>query len=303
MIEHMSTQLYKRAIVKAFPQLAIHHIQLESSGWDNVVAVVNHEIVFRFPRRPEVARMLEVETRLLPELRKAVSLPIPQIELLSRGCKAFNSIFVGYRLIPGEPLTRTLFQQIYSTELAQRLACQLANFLSELHSFPIKRAVELGVPRTTDQDLWANFYAEIQKKVFSLLEAHEREWTRQLFGTFLDDERNFRFTPVLLHGDLNPDHVLFDKKTGLISGIIDFGDVRIGDPIYDFQFRQDYGEVFWQALLTHYQLKIDEAFLRRLEFYARRLPLGEILYGVTCGAPKHIASGLQALRRIIYERD
>lgn len=293
----------RRAIAEAFPQLAIEHIRLDSSGWDNVVAVVNHEIVFRFPRRPEVARTLEIESRLLPELRKVVSLPIPHFEFISQG-------FVGYRLIPGEPLTKALLQQADSKE-ARRLAQQLAEFLSELHSFPLERAIELSVPHTPDRDLWASFYAEIRKHVFlPLLAVNERAWAQQLFESFLDNERNFQFKPVLLHGDFSPDHILFDRKTGRISGIIDFGDVRIGDPAYDFQLQENYGEQFWQALLAQYKqrllladarnkLKIDETFFRRLEFYAKRLPFSEILYGLTYNAPEHIASGLQALRRVI----
>ena len=104
---------------------------------------------------------------------------------------------------------------------------------------------------------------------------------------------------MLLHGDFSPDHVLFDRRAEKITGIIDFGDVRIGDPTYDFQWREDFGETFWHELLTRYRLEIDEGFFRRLEFYERRQPLGEILYGVMCNAVGHITAGLQALRQAI----
>lgn len=289
--EEQSIELYKKAITDAFPQLVIKHIEVDSSGWDNIAVIVNHEILFRFPRRPEVAKTLEIESRLLPELRQIVSLPIPNLEFIAPG-------FVGYRLIPGEPLTRELFQQLCSTERA-RVAQQLADFLKEIHSFPIERAIELGVSHTPDQQLWTNCYAEIRRHVFPLLAAHERQWTQQLFETFLDDERNFRFAPVLLHGDFSPDHVLFDRRAKRITGVIDFGDARIGDPAYDFQWCEDYGEALWHELLTRYRLEIDESFFRRLEFYKRRQPLGEILYGVVCDAPEHITTGLQALRQEI----
>lgn len=284
-----SIELYKQAIAEAFPQLVIKHIEVDSSGWDSVAVIINHEVLFRFPRRPEVAQTLKVESRLLPELRKVVSLPIPNFEFIAPG-------FVGYRLIPGEPLTKELFQQLCSTEKTH-IAQQLADFLSEIHSFPIERAIELGVLHTPERDLWANFYSEIRKHVFPLFTADERRWAQQLFEAFLDDERNFQLTPVLLHGDFSPDHVLFDRRAKCITGIIDFGDVRIGDPAYDFQWREDFGEAFWHEMLTRYKLEIDEGFFRRLEFYERRQPLGEILYGVICDTPKHIESGLQVLRR------
>lgn len=92
---------------------------------------------------------------------------------------------------------------------------------------------------------------------------------------------------------------LFDRRAKRITGVIDFGDARIGDPAYDFQWREGFGETSWHELLTRYRLEIDESFFRRLEFYKRRQPLGEILYGVVCDAPEHITTGLQALRQEI----
>jgi aminoglycoside 2''-phosphotransferase len=301
MTKPISTELYTKAIVEAFPHIEIKNIELDRSGWDNIVVVVNHEIIFRFPRRPEVAQTLEIESRLLPELRKVVSLPIPNFEFVT-------PYFVGYRMIPGEPFAKALFEQCCSPELAQHLAHQLAQFLAELHSFPVERARELGVPYIPDRELWESFYSEIRQHVFPLLTAQERRWAQQLFETFLSDERNFQFTPVLLHGDFSPDHILFDREAKRITGVIDFGDVRIGDPAYEFQWRRDYGEAFWRKVLAHYErslslisvhnkLEINEGFFRRLEFYERRQPLGEILYGVICHAPEHIESGLQDLRR------
>lgn len=43
-------------------------------------------------------------------------------------------------------------------------------------------------------------------------------------------------TPRLLHGDLNRDHILGVVREGgsfAFTGVIDFGDVKVGDPLYD----------------------------------------------------------------------
>ncbi len=56
--------------------------------------------------------------------------------------------------------------------------------------------------------------------------------------------------PVLLHGDLSPDHILWDPQAKRITGIIDFGDMQFGDPAWDFiYFWEDYNEAFLQDLI------------------------------------------------------
>lgn len=52
----------------------------------------------------------------------------------------------------------------------------------------------------------------------------------------LTDFREPPLQKVLLHGDLTPDHLLLTEEDGKwsISGLIDFGDARVGHPYYDF---------------------------------------------------------------------
>ena len=45
-----------------------------------------------------------------------------------------------------------------------------------------------------------------------------------------------RFRPVLVHGDFNEDHVIVRRIAGRwrVVGVIDFGDVELGDPAYEW---------------------------------------------------------------------
>ena len=61
--------------------------------------LVDDEWVFRFPRRSGVEEALEVEIALLPTLAAALPVDVPSFEYISR-----DPLFVGYRLIRGEPL-------------------------------------------------------------------------------------------------------------------------------------------------------------------------------------------------------
>lgn len=236
----------------------------------------------------------------MPELEKRIAISIPHFEYICHGCEAFKGVFVGYRMIKGERLTRDMFKQICSDELSQKFSHQIAEFLSDLHSFPAGKARELGVPAGKWQNQWAELYADIQVKVFPFLDAKERKWTRELFEAFLNNERNFQFEPVLIHGDLSLDHILFDKEKGEIVGIVDFGDATIGDPAYDFQCLLDFGEEFFLKVLSSYELKIDPTFAQRITtFYARRVPFHEILLGLQCREKGHVEKGLEDLRKIV----
>jgi len=298
LFENISTELCKKAITNCFPQIKVTNIQRNDKGWDTCVFLINNEFIFRFPRYPDAARRLDLEWRLLPELHKVIDTPIPQFKFVSYDCPEFTQLFIGYRMIKGVPLTPLLLRQLHSEALTQKLATQIAEFLSSLHSFPVEKALELGVLRNQKKEGIFAFYKEIQRKMFPILKRLEQEWTQNLFESFLANKQFFQYTPVLLHGDFSSDHILFDKDQGRI-GIIDFGDASIGDPASDFPCLADYGAAFDQLVLTNYQGNIDSTFLQRRTFYRDCISFWEILGGIDLNNPKYLEIGLTRLRKTI----
>lgn len=61
----VSTPLARELIASQFPALSPAHVEPLASGWDNTVYRVNHQYVFRFPRRRLAVELLDVELRLL----------------------------------------------------------------------------------------------------------------------------------------------------------------------------------------------------------------------------------------------
>jgi hypothetical protein len=78
------------------PPTAILDIE---DGYDFQVAIVDDEWVFRFPRRSGVEEALELEIAVLPALARALPVKVPSFEYVAR-----NPLFVGYRMIRGQPL-------------------------------------------------------------------------------------------------------------------------------------------------------------------------------------------------------
>ena len=62
------------------------------------------------------------------------------------------------------------------------------------------------------------------------LEKDEREYVEQLYDEYLGDPGNFDYEPTVIHADLSPEHILYDPVTQAVAGVIDFGDIEIGDP-------------------------------------------------------------------------
>lgn len=253
------------------------------AGWDSRVLDVNGEWIFRFPRRAQVEDWLRKEIGLLPELAPALPVAVPSFELVSD-----DPIFVGYRKVTGRPLAR---------DASPDVARDLARFLSALHAFPVERARAAGV--AGDRGAWAADYARqlgrFRANVFPLLTADERAVASELFDEFLDRLRRATFETVLVHADLGPEHVLCED--GRVTGVIDWGDARIGDPALDFAWvLHGVWERFSQALLGGYDARIGDDFRERALFYHRLGPWYEVDYGLVIGQQEFVASGLEAVR-------
>lgn len=80
---------------------------------------------------------------------------------------------------------------------------------------------------------WVSVYRRIRDKVFPLLQQHQRDWATEHFETQLADEGNFEYELRMVDTDISPYHVMFDRESKRVSGIIDFGCAGLGDPAID----------------------------------------------------------------------
>lgn len=291
----MDVEQYKRAIEKCFPQFKINSVVPVLSGWDNFVLEVNGEYIFRFPKRPASEAQLQKEIRLLRALAETLSVPVPRFELFWNQKEERPGQFVGYRKINGVPLQKEFVKSPQSFNLAK----QLASFLTELHLFPLHKAAQSMVPHMTPgqwRHKYVDLYDQVQRRVYPLLEKAEVTETTLLWEDYLANKANFRFKPVLLHGDLSEEHILCDLDRGVITGIIDWGDACIGDPALDFTWLLDYGSSFVKEVLGSYKGTIDRTFLQRATFYSRIGSFIKILFGLDTGDEAHLRQGLAYLR-------
>ena len=113
---------------------------------------------------------------------------------------------------------------------------------------------------------------------------------------FISEERNWEFSPVFVHGDFDSSQVLHEPGKG-VCGIVDFEDAGMGDPAVDFCcFLAEYGWEFLRDIVHSYRFDVDEDFLERVVFWAKRLPFSELLFGIEYNLPEFAEHGLKRMK-------
>lgn len=286
--------VYLQRIRQRYPDLPVEQVEyLEDAGQYNDVLILNHEIVFRFPRTRRVAEGLLVEKAILSRIQMAVPLPVPRPAFTSAGEYTVGQVFVGYYRIPGQPFTVEALSAVPQRHLRRRLAQQLGSFLKALHEFPTEY-IGIELPEYDTPAYWAEMYAGIQERLFPLMRADARQQIRQLFEKALSRPDRLAFEPRLRHGDFGPGNILYDPESVRISGIIDFSEAGLGDPAVDLAGLSLYGAEFLEDVFAVYPEMVGMA--ERARFYRSTFALQEALAGARDNDPQALEHGLSEYR-------
>lgn len=247
-------------------------VEVVEDGWDSLVLDVGGEWIVRVPRREDVRGSLAAEIQLLPELAPTLPVPIPLFEHATETA-------VVYRKLPGAPID----------DPRPALGRQAGRFLAALHAFPVDRARELGVP-SHDLD-WRDRYRRFTREVLDAAGPVLGPEAEAMVAQYLEDDANFAFAPRLVHADLGAAHLLAEGDE--LTGVIDWGDARIGDPALDFAWllQQPFAETVLAAYGDH-----DPGLPERALFYHRLGPWYELHYGLFFDRPEFVESGLVGAR-------
>ena len=217
------TETISEVLHHEIPQLMINSISIVQTGWDHLVAEVNEQWIFRFPRDIKSIANIEREKKLLDYLKSRISLPIPDYRYF--GTKV---AFVGYPKLQGIHINQQIYTN-FSIETRHHLANTLASFFTEIHHAVSKeQALAWGhapIIRPTKEmgPLIATLPLEIQSMVKIAIAYNQKE---------LSDEKNL----VFCHQDINGDNLAYDLVINEITGVFDFSDTGIGP--YSLEFAE-----------------------------------------------------------------
>lgn len=226
--EHpVDAALARRLVAAQFPALATVAPERVGEGFDSDVWRFG-ELAFRFPRRPMGVELLTIERRALPELASRLPVPIPVPLHDGRAVPDFPHPFYAYRLLPGLSADRA------GLDVAGReaLVPAVASFLKALHGLDAEEARSWGVPEDTFRGPVDRLRARVQRGLAALEGSPYARHFPAIEALASIVPPNATESPVVCHGDLYARHLLLDEAGGL-AGVIDWGDVCVGDRAID----------------------------------------------------------------------
>ena len=259
-------------IEAAFPALHLGRRRLEQSGGDHALLIVDEHFAFRFPRSG--MHGLNLEIAVLERLQRRSPIPIPAYEYVDPAGR-----FAGYPFIKGTALTPVRFAAL-ADHLQNDVLRTAAMFLTELHGLAASAiAPETDWPFTwaaadyTDRGLTTYLPSIVARSPV------QASLVERFYITYREISPPQR---VVIHGDLVVEHVLLDEQTEQLSGIIDFGDVALGDPAQDFLGFWAYGADAAGKIVELYRpAGADPTFLARSRQHFIRYRLDRIFEGMS----------------------
>jgi aminoglycoside phosphotransferase (APT) family kinase protein len=207
------------------PDLTDLPVTFGARGWDNQLWRLGDDLAVRLPWATQGAgELLLKEHALVPAIAPRLPLPIPVPQRLGQPCARFQRPWIVTTWVAGEPADRA------PATRGAEAADTLAAFLGALHQPALADAPtgrdQRGGPLANSAKGFAHFLTEATDRgLISDPDAVRDVWADALAAP------DWTGPPMWLHADLHPANLL--TRDGNFCGVVDFGDMRAGDPALD----------------------------------------------------------------------
>ena len=275
-----------------FPELHPLRLDIIDYGFDNTVMKVNSDWVFRFPRRDIAVKLLETEGKLLPLLdEKSLGLRIPVPTFFGQPSPQYKWPFLGYRFVEG-----TIPSRAHGVVREGESALKLAWFLKKLHMTDASEAVKRGAPNDEMNRL------DVKKRIPALEKNIHEIDEQSLFHQVERLKDYLQHVPkkplpsetTLVHGDLHFKNMVVNGN-GILSGILDWGDVHIGHRAIDLNLVYSYLNPPGRDLFFEEYGEVEEVELEYARFKAIYTNVVLLLYGYHEKQPHTVVEAQKSL--------
>ena len=251
-------------------------------GWTHIVLEVNRKWIFRFVRDPSNTQ-LAVEQAFLPLFKGLAPLPIPEI-------RYSDTNFIAYEKIEGVKFSEAIFKRLDRNERT-KLAAALGDFLSCLHAVTFEHRYLKTAPFGG-----GDFWEELWLVAAPRLQTSARKRAKRYFQRELSRIGSAAYPNVVTHSDFGTGNVLIDPARSKLTGVIDFGDISIGDPAADFAtFYRRIGKPFAEDMAKAYRLPLGEDFWTRVDCQSKRKLFFALFFALNHGFDEHVPGLVRAI--------
>ena len=247
----------------------------EDGGWTNIVLEVNGKWIFRFVRDGSNTQ-LAVEKAFLPVFKERSPLRIPVI-------RYSGADYIGYEKIGGVKFSESVFRSVRASERTT-LAAVLGDFLASLHAVPFEHRHLKAAPFGG-----GDFWDELWPAAAPSLQASIRKRAEGYFHRALSRIASAAYRDAVTHSDFGTGNVLIDLVHSQIAGVIDFGDIGIGDPATDFAtFYRRFGRPFAEDMVKAYRLPLGDDFWMRVDCESKRKLFSVLFFALNHGFDEYV---------------
>lgn len=220
----IDASLVRRLVATQFPQwkdLPVRPVAL--SGWDNRTFHLGEEMLVRMPSAAEYALQVEKEHRWLPRLAPLLPLPIPVPLAMGKPGDGYPWKWSVYRWLEGDSAAMAEIADLSD------FATRLADFLSALQRIDSSSGPMPGPHSFYRGGALITYDAEVRQAITALKKKIDGDAATDIWERALSTHLNG--APVWIHGDISAGNLLV--KEGKLCGVIDFGQLAVGDPACD----------------------------------------------------------------------
>lgn len=198
--------------------------------------------------RLQYSLQVEKEQRWLPILAPHLPLSIPVPLAMGKPTADYPWHWSIYRWLEGEAAANA-----YITDLVE-FARSLAQFLSALQGIDATGGPEPGPHSFYRGGMLSIYDIETRKAIITLKDTIDVMAATEVWETALAS--TWRRPPVWVHGDISAGNLLV--REGRLSGVIDFGQLTVGDPACDLaiawtMFKDESRRVFQTSLALDFE--------------------------------------------------
>lgn len=294
----VTPELAEALIGKDFPDLKPLEVELIGDGWDNTAYLVNKKYIFRFPRREIAVEGIEIENRVLPSVAPSLPLPVPVPIYVGNPKGEYAWQYSGYLKIEGE----TACRMNMSDEERIKTAKPLALFLKALHGITPEEAEAYGAG--PDKFGKLNLFRRLPQ-VLELLNDMEKKKVLNdvsLLKKIAQESgvKPSRLKTCLVHGDLYSRHLMINDKRE-IAGVIDWGDVHIGNPPLDLGIIYSFLPPEGRSIFLEHYGEVDEENVRLARFVGLTIAMILMQYSHSIGDEDLLKESLRAVELVMEE--